>query len=847
MKKGLMIFVLMIIGVVMSSSLVLAGGYCSKSECGDQVTCTTFCGECTEHSDVLVQQNMCEYACFDDGAAIWQGLAYIDQYDCEGAGDCTNDASYDNNEWGCENNVGTCSGGLSTTKVSCENDGLCVGNPSYDGDQFGCTGEGTCNGNVAYNNDYNACSDFVGDCIGNAAFNNDKWGCLEDDGSNSWSGTGNWVYAGNTYNSYVWTPTGAWSSYNYQWLSSNTVGTDITSEDREWFYAEWTDTTCGDGNVEPGEECDDGNTDNNDGCNWNCEIEPGYFCVDSWDSATSKTTSTCHQSCGDALEDSFIIMNSDGSHHWYGESCDDGNAAIDDGCSDHCMIEYGWSCTEAFGPSLPSVCTSVCGDGTISGSEECDDGNNVYNDGCSGSCEEEDWSGYTCTGTPSICTVTCGNGVVDAGWEECDDGNNVYGDGCNNCEVGWNWHLVAGVLTAGKSPSCDVGESECCGDGVLDAGEFCDTDDEPDLCHNDCADYAGALWTNGQTPAMVDTCDNTRDGPFCECDGAAALEDGCDPSTGNDLPVDNYGKCWQGTNNLVCGYGWMVQADIDNDLNPGGDDEFMVHFKTALGTLAQESNRMNVDTGSIPGIDAFGADAATAYHIDFTDMAGFSKMMIPAAVAGPIGPLMGNDFYGYDPIIEDFAATIASVESGGNVAPFLKYLVINAEPGEKICKKANAHTISDFITYTSVNGAPCDEMISVNDITSYSITGVDYNNDPVTIFGVNLGDKILVPSLFSGGSVEYCGDGITNASLGEQCDDGGLCSDNGAVCNVGGVGMANCLNPSNATCIGQNGDGCDENCQNEAPAAVPEFSDYAIALLLLTVVGGFVAMRRKQY
>lgn len=65
----------------------------------------------------------------------------------------------------------------------------------------------------------------------------------------------------------------------------------------------------------------------------------------------------------------------------------------------------------------------------------------------------------------------------------------------------------------------------------------------------------------------------------------------------------------------------------------------------------------------------------------------------------------------------------------------------------------------------------------------------------------------------------FCGDGYLNP--GEDCDDGNVA----------------------------NGDGCDEYCQNEGgtpPPPVPEFSDYAIALLLLTVVGGFVAMRRKQ-
>ncbi len=35
---------------------------------------------------------------------------------------------------------------------------------------------------------------------------------------------------------------------------------------------------CGDGIVEPGETCDDGNTIPGDGCSAICQIEPGYTC-----------------------------------------------------------------------------------------------------------------------------------------------------------------------------------------------------------------------------------------------------------------------------------------------------------------------------------------------------------------------------------------------------------------------------------------------------------------------------------------------------------------------------------------------------------------------------------------
>ncbi len=41
------------------------------------------------------------------------------------------------------------------------------------------------------------------------------------------------------------------------------------------------DTTCGNGNKETGEDCDDGNLDNGDGCSSTCKVEGGFTCGDS--------------------------------------------------------------------------------------------------------------------------------------------------------------------------------------------------------------------------------------------------------------------------------------------------------------------------------------------------------------------------------------------------------------------------------------------------------------------------------------------------------------------------------------------------------------------------------------
>lgn len=94
---------------------------------------------------------------------------------------------------------------------------------------------------------------------------------------------------------------------------------------------------CGDGILNENEECDDGNSSNNDSCLNNCQ----------------------DASCGDG-------------YHWMGEEeCDDGNSSNVDDCTNECL-------------------NASCGDGyTWTGMEECDDGNTDNGDGCNHLCEHE--------------------------------------------------------------------------------------------------------------------------------------------------------------------------------------------------------------------------------------------------------------------------------------------------------------------------------------------------------------------------------------------------------------------------------------------------------------------------
>ena len=167
---------------------------------------------------------------------------------------------------------------------------------------------------------------------------------------------------------------------------------------------------CGDGLVVGSEQCDDGNTDPNDGCDSLCGEEQGYACTN-----LPVLPSICVSTCGDGVRAN-------------NEQCDDNNLLPGDGCSPLCTIEPGFDCTG----DTPSTCTTECGDGILAGTEQCDDDNTTAQDGCSATCMTE--TGYSCTSIPfatSVCTSVCGDSTVAVGTEQCDDGNIAPADGCS--------------------------------------------------------------------------------------------------------------------------------------------------------------------------------------------------------------------------------------------------------------------------------------------------------------------------------------------------------------------------------------------------------------------------------
>jgi cysteine-rich repeat protein len=295
--------------------------------------------------------------------------------------------------------------------------------------------------------------------------------------------------------------------------------------------------TCGNGLLELGEQCDDGNQVDADGCQASCELprcgdgilDPGEAC-DLGAGNSQAPDAVCRTDCqlpgcGDGVRDT-------------GEMCDDGNATGGDGCEADCTI----GCAPGSGAALGSVrasdgrcllafdrlenwhvaqvrCLAVGGHlvtvtdasdnarihqyaATLGASpwiglnDSGTEGSFVWSSGSSASYRRwnpgepnnygnEDcvellvsdarWND-ACCGADKIyvCETLCGDGAVDPG-EQCDLG-------------------PANSNLAGSSCRNNCLSAPACGDGIRDAAEDCDdgNNQDGDGCQSDCTLPCGA-------------------------------------------------------------------------------------------------------------------------------------------------------------------------------------------------------------------------------------------------------------------------------------------------------------------------------------------------------------------
>ncbi|MDX9720543.1 MAG: DUF4215 domain-containing protein [Myxococcota bacterium] len=218
---------------------------------------------------------------------------------------------------------------------------------------------------------------------------------------------------------------------------------------------------CGDGIVTAsiGEECDDNNANNADGCSDACLVEPGYVCTGQ--------PSECELSVEGELCGAPIVVTANGDYPGsFGNYTNDYNLPGSSSCTGYssagpdvayqvelaagdvidaslattadgviyivtdcddlstCLVGEDNGGTESVSYTSPvdqtvfviadtyssstanytltiNVRIPACGDGIVDDNEDCDDNNVLDSDGCSALCEIE--AGFSCFGSPSVC------------------------------------------------------------------------------------------------------------------------------------------------------------------------------------------------------------------------------------------------------------------------------------------------------------------------------------------------------------------------------------------------------------------------------------------------------------
>ncbi|MCP3982239.1 MAG: hypothetical protein GY716_23280 [bacterium] len=184
---------------------------------------------------------------------------------------------------------------------------------------------------------------------------------------------------------------------------------------------------CGNGELDAGEECDDGNNDDGDCCASTCELEASGSACDDGLFCTVDDTCDGAGSCDGGARD-----------------CDDGELCTDDVCD-----EDADACDSAYDESNDPSCV-LCGNGVLDDGEECDDGNLDDGDCCASTCAFES-SGSICD-DDLFCTVfdVCdGAGACGGAARSCDDGEVCTDDVCDE-----NGDACDNTYDESNDPSC---------------------------------------------------------------------------------------------------------------------------------------------------------------------------------------------------------------------------------------------------------------------------------------------------------------------------------------------------------------------------------------------------------
>ena len=260
------------------------------------------------------------------------------------------------------------------------------------------------------------------------------------------------------------------------------------------YFSGSSDSSCGNGAVNPGEDCDDGNNADGDGCSSTCDLENP-------------------DDCGNEAIDA-------------GEECDDGNTNNNDGCSSTCQDE------------------ATCGDNVIEMNEECE-GSDLNNQTCESiGFAEGNLSCYDvgteneCTFDESECVGNQQGSILD-----CDDagGYCIFESSCD--DIDGSELSTYTFSCSGTKICCDSDPaSQTCNDiggEICSSNEQCsvsniETLDTYDCCtgncnevtsESECASYGGTCRDSCSGSEQEDSYDCDYIGEVCCVSGTAITTD----------------------------------------------------------------------------------------------------------------------------------------------------------------------------------------------------------------------------------------------------------------------------------------------------------------------------------
>ena len=251
----------------------------------------------------------------------------------------------------------------------------------------------------------------------------------------------------------------------------------------------WEDgVVCGNGIIDPGEQCDDGNSENGDCCSASCQFNAvGHPCTDDGNACTADEcdgSGTCLHIAANGLacDDGLFCNGSDvcsggtcTAHS--GDPCLNGGECADtcDEDADSCNLPAGVDCSDD---------GNICTDDVCDGGGECAHVNN------SASCDD----GVFCNGDD-----VCGDGVCQHSGDPCATGSDCQ-DACN--EAGQHCIDPAGAACSSDGNACT--DDVCDGSGVCAHLNNTADCDDGDACTT--GDFCAAGTCVGGAPRVCDAC-----------------------------------------------------------------------------------------------------------------------------------------------------------------------------------------------------------------------------------------------------------------------------------------------------------------------------------------------------